>query len=148
MGRLGIAFSWSRFFGEVYGQDIDACAIQARAIVRGELTEVFRTYSLPARITSDNGPPLEYPRESWQVSELALWLIRLGITVSFIRPYHPQTNGKDGRLHRLLNGEVLNRKSFTDLVQGQAASDGWSKIYRHQRPHHSLGMATPASRPT
>ena len=77
---------------------------------------------------------------------MALWLIRLGIRVSFSRPYHPQTNGKDERFHRSLKAEVLNGRSFTDLVQAQGAFDRWREVYNHHRPHQALQMATPASR--
>ncbi|MDW5444384.1 IS481 family transposase [Polaromonas sp. SM01] len=129
-----------------FNMALRACAKQEGATVRGQLTEVFRSYGLPVRINADNGAPWGSPREPGQVSELALWLIRLGIRVSFSRPYHPQTNGKDERFHRSLKAEVLNGRSFTDLNQAQAAFDRWREVYNHQRPHQALGMATPASR--
>jgi transposase InsO family protein len=129
-----------------FNMAIRACARQESSTVREQLIEVFRTYGLPVRINADNGAPWGSPREPGQVSALALWLIRLGIRVSFSRPYHPQTNGKEERFHRSLKAEVLNGKSFTDLVQAQAAFDHWRQIYNHQRPHQALGMATPASR--
>lgn len=129
-----------------FNMAIRACARQEGATVREQLIEVFRTYGLPVRINADNGAPWGSPREPGQVSALALWLIRLGIRVSFSRPYHPQTNGKDERFHRSLKAEVLNGRSFTDLAQAQAAFDRWRQVYNHQRPHQALGMATPASR--
>ena len=129
-----------------FNMALRACARQESATVRGQLTEVFRTYGLPVRINADNGAPWGSPREPGQVSELALWLIRLGIRVSFSRPYHPQTNGKDERFHRSLKAEVLNGRSFTDLVQAQGAFDRWREVYNHHRPHQALQMATPASR--
>lgn len=129
-----------------FNMAIRACARQEGGTVREQLTEVFRTYGLPVRINADNGAPWGSPSQPGQVSELALWLIRLGIRVSFSRPYHPQTNGKDERFHRSLKAEVLNGRSFTDLAQAQAAFDRWREVYNHQRPHQALGMATPASR--
>lgn len=129
-----------------FNMAIRACARQEGSTVREQLIEVFRTYGLPVRINADNGAPWGSPREPGQVSALALWLIRLGIRVSFSRPYHPQTNGKDERFHRSLKAEVLNGKSFTDLAQAQAAFDRWRQVYNHHRPHQALGMATPASR--
>ena len=123
-----------------------ACARQEGATVRGQLTEVFRTYGLPVRINADNGAPWGSPREPGQVSELALWLIRLGIRVSFSRPYHPQTNGKDERFHRSLKAEVLSGASFANLQHAQVAFDRWREVYNHERPHQALDMATPASR--
>ena len=105
---------------------------------------MFRTYGLPVRINADNGAPWGAPREPGQVTALTLWLIRLGIRVSFSRPYHPQTNGKDERFHRSLKAEVLNGRSFADLIQAQAAFDRWREIYNHQRPHTAHGGQPPA----
>lgn len=62
------------------------------------------------------------------------------------RPYHPQTQGKDERLHRTLKAEVLSRHDLRDLAHSQQAFDQWRPIYNHQRPHEALGLATPASR--
>jgi len=129
-----------------FNMAIRACARQEGATVREQLIEVFQTYGLPVRINADNGAPWGSPREPGQISTLALWLIRLGIRVSFSRPYHPQTNGKEERFHRSLKAEVLNGRSFTDLAQAQAAFDRWRHVYNHQRPHQALGMQTPASR--
>lgn len=129
-----------------FNMALRACAKQEGITVRSQLIEVFRTYGLPVRINADNGAPWGSPREPGQVSELALWLIRLGIRVSFSRPYHPQTNGKDERFHRSLKAEVLNGRSFMDLAQAQTAFDRWREVYNHQRPHQALDMATPASR--
>lgn len=129
-----------------FNMALRACASQEGVCVREQLITVFRTYGLPVRINADNGAPWGAPREPGQVTALTLWLIRLGIRVSFSRPYHPQTNGKDERFHRSLKAEVLNGRSFADLIQAQAAFDRWREIYNHQRPHQALGMATPASR--
>lgn len=129
-----------------FNMALRACARQEVATVREQLITVFHTYGLPVRINADNGAPWGSPRAPGEVSALALWLIRLGIRVSFSRPYHPQTNGKDERFHRSLKAEVLNGRSFADLVQAQTAFDRWREVYNHQRPHQALGMATPASR--
>lgn len=123
-----------------------ACARQEGGGVQAQLTQVFRTYGLPVRMNCDNGAPWGSPREPGQVSTLALWLIRLGIRVSFSRPYHPQTNGKEERFHRSLKAEVLNGRSFADLPEAQGAFDRWREVYNHQRPHQAIGMCTPASR--
>lgn len=129
-----------------YNLALRACARQESTAVREQLTGVFRRYGLPVRINADNGAPWGSPREPGQVSTLTLWLIRLGIRVSFSRPYHPQTNGKEERFHRSLKAEVLNGRSFTNLPQAQLAFDHWREVYNHQRPHQALALATPASR--
>ena len=129
-----------------YNLALRACARQQTASVKEQLQDVFSRYGLPVRINADNGAPWGSPREPGQLSELALWLIRLGVRVSFSSPYHPQTNGKDERFHRSLKAELLVGRSFQDLAQAQQQFDRWRRIYNHERPHQALGMNTPASR--
>lgn len=123
-----------------------ACARPQTQTVKTHLIDVFRRYGLPVRLNADNGAPWGSPSEPGQTSELALWMIRLGIRISFSRPYHPQTNGKDERFHRSLKAEVLNGRSFLSLDHAQGAFDRWREVYNQQRPHQAIGMATPISR--
>ena len=123
---------------------LSACANVATGSVRPHLEHAFRRYGLPVRINADNGAPWGSPRQHDSLSDLSVWLIRLGISVSNSRPYHPQTNGKLERFHRSFDREVLAGRSFGNLVQAQAAFHRWRGIYNHQRPHEALGMDTPA----
>lgn len=125
---------------------IKACANEQRTTVQESLIEVFRRYGLPARINTDNGPPWGSPRNPGELSELGVWLVSLGIRLSFSRPYHPQTNGKNERFHRALKLEVLKNRHFHDLSEAQVAFDSWREIYNHQRPHEALGYKVPMSR--
>lgn len=77
---------------------------------------------------------------------LTVWLLRLGITVSHGRPYHPRTQGKEERFHRTLKAEVLAGESFADLAAAQTAFDRWRIRYNQERPHEALALATPRSR--
>ena len=79
-------------------------------------------------------------------TQLSLWLLRLGIRVSFSRPHHPQTNGKNERFHRTLKLELLRDHSWRSLVQCQPEFDRWRDLYNCERPHEALGLATPVSR--
>ena len=123
-----------------------ACAEQRGRTVQAHLTDLFRCYGLPVRINTDNGAPWGSPRQPGQLSELAIWLIRLGIRIGFSRPRHPQTNGKDERFHRSLKAEVLNGRSFHSPQEAQLAFDRWRQVYNQQRPHEALQMATPITR--
>lgn len=115
--------------------------------VKQVLTDTFRQYGLPYRINADNGQPWGSPRaRTHGLSRLSVWLIRLGVKISFSRPAHPQTNGKDERFHRTLKAEVLKGKTFIDLSHAQHAFDEWRAIYNHVRPHDALNLAVPASR--
>lgn len=124
---------------------LQACTGVAANNVQPHLTQVFRRYGLPVRINADNGAPWGSPRLAGHgLSELSVWLIRLGIRVSHSAPYHPQTNGKIERFHRSLKAEVLAGRSFTDLQQAQSAFEHWRGIYNHERPHDALDLDTPA----
>lgn len=114
--------------------------------VQRELTAIFRRYGLPRRILADNGTPWGScdPRHRW--TELAAWLVRLGVGVSHGRPYHPQTQGKEERFHRTLSVELLHHRTFGSLAECQRRFDPWREVYNHERPHEALGLAVPASR--
>lgn len=119
----------------------------AGEFVTQQLVTVFRRYGLPLRINADNGAPWGSPSAHGRsLSELAIWLIRLGIRVSFSAAYHPQTNGKIERFHRTLEAEVLAGQHFADHAAVQRAFDAWQPIYNCQRPHEALGMQTPVQR--
>lgn len=124
-----------------------ACSRTDTTSVQTHLTHAFRRYGLPVRINADNGAPWGSSSEpSHGITQLTIWLIRLGIRISHSRPRHPQTNGKDERFHRTLKAEVLNGKPFANLNQAAQAFDAWREVYNQQRPHEALGMATPITR--
>lgn len=129
-----------------YNLVLQACGNTRRDTVQAHLTTVFRHYGLPARMNFDNGAPWGSPSQPGQVTELGLWLIRLGIRLSYSRPYHPQTNGKEERFHRSLKAEVLAGRTFDHLAHAQSAFDRWRHVYNHERPHEALGMQTPIKR--
>lgn len=114
--------------------------------MQSALREAFACYGLPLRMNTDNGAPWGAPSSPGQLGELAVWLIRLGIRISYSRPYHPQANGKDERFHRSLKAELLNGRSFATQRQVQQELDRWRAIYNCQRPHEAPGLATPLTR--
>ena len=126
---------------------LHACARADTPSVKAQLQDVFTRYGLPVRINADNGSPWGRARLlEHGITELTVWLIRLGIRVSRSAPYHPQTNGKLERLHRSLKAEVLNGRSFADLDSVAREFQRWRAVYHHRRPHAALGMATPMQR--
>jgi hypothetical protein len=108
--------------------------------VRGQLTALFRAYGLPAGIPADNGAARA------RQTQLAVWLMRLGLRLVHGRPGHPQTQGKMERFNRTLKAEAIGCLSFADLPACQERFDRWREEYNHRRPHEALGLATPASR--
>ena len=122
-----------------------ACTDEKRTTVHSELENLFNTYGLPERILFDNGSPWG-GRSRRDYTRLAVWLIRLGISVIHSRAYHPQTLGKEERFHRTLKAELLSGREFSDIDQLQASFDSWRECYNFERPHEALNMATPAQR--
>jgi len=123
-----------------------ACGDERDGTVRGHLTALFRRYGLPERVLCDNGPPWGTAGSGQRYSALGVWLLRLGIGVGHGRAFHPQTQGKDERFHRTLKAEVIQGRSFADLIACQCRFDPWREVYNHERPHEALGLAVPASR--
>lgn len=124
-----------------------ACTGEDRLQVQDVLTQTFRTYGLPERITCDNGTPWGTAGHG-TLSRLEVWLLRLGIRVSHSRPYHPQTQGKDERFHRTLKRELLDRYGFSSIDACQDSFDTWRDQYNLIRPHEALGQKPPVTRYT
>ena len=122
-----------------------ACPNQRGITVQKQLTAIFEEYGLPKRMLMDNGSPWGDDLDS-RYTKLTTWLLRLGVSISHGRPYHPQTQGKDERLHRTLQEELLIRTSFSNLLEAQKGFDDWRYVYNFVRPHEALAMEVPASR--
>lgn len=126
---------------------LTACSDQKIGGVRAALTETFRQYGLPDAFLVDNGPPWGGSRRrAHNFTDLSIWILRLGIRMIYISPRHPQTIGKDERLHRTLKAEVIKQHDFENLAVCQNIFDAWRELYNHDRPHQALDMDVPASR--
>lgn len=124
---------------------VQGCTNQRRMTVQAALTEVFRRYGLPKKMTMDNGTPWGYSRDQ-QHTQLCAWLMRLGIEVRHSRPNHPQTQGKLERFHRTLKEELLSAYRFDNLSHMQEGFDWWVNVYNFERPHAAIDLDTPSSR--
>lgn len=124
---------------------LEACPNESRSVVESGLRSVFDAYGLPEAMLMDNGAPWGHDSDH-PYTKLTVWLITHGIRVIHGRPYHPQTQGKEERLHRTLASELLSRTSGDSLDHWQRHFDGWRRMYNHERPHEALGMHVPAER--
>lgn len=124
---------------------LTACANQTAATVQQALKTAFRCYGLPDRMRMDNGTPWSEGAQT-PYTQLTVWLLQLDISLSHGRPFHPQTQGKDERLHRTLNQELLAFQHADTLLEWQQHFDGWRDLYYHQRPHQALADRPPDSR--
>lgn len=126
-----------------YSLGIRICSSQTFQPTYLALREVFRRYGVPWRMTMDNGNPWGNPHGRW--TKFAAWLIDQGIAVSYSRPHHPQTQGKDERFHRTLKGELLSRVDFKNRKHCQYCCEQWRSTYNHDRPHDALKLSVPGN---
>jgi len=113
--------------------------------VRTQLTATFRRYGIPDAILADNGGPWGKTVDQ-PLTELSVWLMKVGIRVTHSRPHHPQTVGKDERFHETLNRELLRHYQWQSIDHMQLAFIPWRERYNCERPHEAIGMEVPASR--
>jgi transposase InsO family protein len=123
---------------------LKACPNETRLTVQGQLTSLFRNYGLPDRMLMDNGSPWG-TGYGQPYTELTVWLIRIGVGISHGKPFHPQTQGKDERLHRTLENDLLKGITWTTNDQCQYHFDTWREVYNWQRPHEALKMDVPGT---
>lgn len=129
---------------------VAGCPNQQRSTVQAQLRKVFARYGLPQAILCDNGPPwgagLGWRDWGPFYTGLAVWLMRLGITVTYCRPNHPQGKGKNERFNGSLQSELLDHEQFDSYSQAHARMADWRRRYNSVRPHQALDMDPPASR--
>lgn len=132
-----------------YSIALKACSNESGETVKAQFIKIFKEYGLPWRINFDNGTPWASSHvRRFRYTQFSLWLIRLGIKVSFSRIRHPQTNGKDERFHRTLKVELLQYHFFRTVKAAQRKFNTWREEYNFERPHEALQMQPPASRYT
>lgn len=126
---------------------IKACLGENSKIVTKHFEGIFEEHGLPYRMNFDNGSPwANVTTKYYRFTEFTLWLIRLGIEVSFSRIRRPQTNGKLERFHRTLKSELLQYKYFRDIKDAQKHFDSWRTEYNFDRPHEGINLNVPFSR--
>jgi putative transposase len=103
----------------------------------------FLEYGLPNRIRSDNGPPFG-SIGAGRLTTLSVNLIKAGVIPEWIRPGHPEENGRHERFHLTLKQDIANPPQTTLALQKQAI-DEFCYIYNYKRPHEALKMKTPGS---
>jgi transposase InsO family protein len=111
--------------------------------VQASLQEVFEQVGLPDSMLMDHGTPWWNAQSWWGLTELTIWLMRLGIRLHFSGIRHPQTQGKVERMHGALQRAIRKRAADPN---DQRWLDAFRMEYNHVRPHEALAMATPASR--
>jgi transposase len=128
---------WLRIVDECSGAFLQtlvfACARWehvGRHLIQNGMRQVFARWGLPGRLRVDNGYPWgslgEFP------SEMALWLIGLGIEVVWIPPACPQQNGVVERSQGI-GQNWAEPQTCSDALELQQRCD---KLDRRQREHY------------
>jgi transposase InsO family protein len=111
------------------------------------LAAALRAHGVPEQILTDNGKVFTGRFHHPPVEVLFDRICREnGIEHLLTAPRSPTTTGKIERFHRSLRTEFDTTQVFRTLKMAQAALDEWVDYYNQQRPHQSLGDATPDSR--
>ena len=110
--------------------------------VKTSFIAAFREYWLPNSVLSDNGS--QFAGAHRGLSTFERFLMDLDILPIHGRPFHPQTQGKIERFHRTFKQEAL-RTIPANMDEAAVRFENWRRLYNELRPHHALGMKTPAS---
>jgi putative transposase len=123
---------------------IKASALESNCTeaVKEAYIEAFKLYGLPIAMLTDNGVPFSQYDSFCGLTRLSVWWIKLGITPLRIPFGKPQKNGSHERMHRDLNR--LKKNPAKNMREQQREVDKWVMRYNYIRPHHALGLDTPA----
>ena len=111
------------------------------------LLEALARYGAPQQILTDNGKV--FTGRFGTGAGLVLFdriCAEHDVRHLLTAPRSPTTTGKVERFHWTLRREFLAGRAFASLEQAQAELDAWVEEYNAERPHQSLGMASPGAR--
>jgi putative transposase len=104
------------------------------------LRGAFEEYGLPMALRSDNGAPFASIGLGG-LTRLAVWVLKLGISLERITPGRPDQNGRHERMHRTLKAHIQPARNG---LAAQRAFDRFRMHYNEERPHEALDGAPPA----
>jgi transposase InsO family protein len=124
--------------------DHSRCLVASRTAT-GETSEdaiaVFdagvAAYQVPCRLLTDNHVSLN-PTRRGVVGRLVCHVEKLGVTPITGRPHHPQTQGKDERLHATTLKWLQARPRAATLTELQTQLDQFDHYYNQVRGHQAL----------
>ena len=106
--------------------------------VARELARLVEVHGKPRTIVSDNGTELTS-------NAVLSWAGEVEINWHYIAPGKPTQNGTVESFNGRMRDELLNETLFTSLAHAREAVASWADDYNAERPHSSLGYATPAA---
>ena len=149
------AFEWPLLDGSIRNvyQVLDDCSrfLIASHVTRGEtaagaiaVTEkaIAAARQAPCLFLTDNGTAFNTTRRG-RSSQLVVHLEQQGTRAITGRPGHPQTQGKDERVHQTTQRWLRARAHPETELDLQRLLDEFDQHYNQHRGHQSLGMRTP-----
>jgi putative transposase len=112
-------------------------SISGKRVVR-ELGDLIAERGAPRMIVSDNGTELTS-------NAVLAWSGETRIEWHYIAPGEPTQNGFVESFNGRMRDELLNETLFFTVHQARAILARWVEDYNIERPHSSLGYATPAA---
>lgn len=106
------------------------------------VNRAIAAHQVPHRLLSDNGVAFNQTRMGRR-SKLVEYLATLGCRAITGRPGHPQTQGKDERVHATAELWLRAQPRAHSVAELQAQIDRFDDRYNTWRPHQSLQMRTP-----
>ena len=102
------------------------------------LANLFITRGVPEYIRSDNGP-------EFVATAVQAWIAAVGAKTAYIAPGSPWENGFVESFNGRMRDELLNETLFLSMTHARVEIAAWVEDYNRERPHSSLGYATPAA---
>ena len=112
-------------------------SISGRRVVR-ELTDLITERGKPGMIVSDNGTELTS-------NAVLAWCGEAQVKWHYTTPGKPTDNAFAESFNGRMRDELLNETLFMSLDHAREKVAAWTDDYNNQRPHSSLGYATPAA---
>lgn len=104
--------------------------------------KAFREFGLPDAIRTDNGYPFA-GLGLGGLSQLSIWLLKLGVLPERIAPGHPEQNPRHERMHRTLKAGAISPPK-ANLCAQQRAFNRFREEFNFERPHQGIDKHTPA----
>jgi putative transposase len=119
----------------------ESLAIHVGQRIRGcDVVEVLRRiekdHGKPRTIRVDNGP-------EFISKDVDLWAYWNHVALDFSRPGKPTDNAYIESFNGRFRQECLNEHWFMSLDDAREKVESWRRDYNEERPHSSLGNATP-----
>jgi putative transposase len=123
-----------------------ASHVTAGETAQGAITVIDKgiaAHQVPMLLLTDNGSAFN-PTRRGQAGQLVAHVQALGCRAITGRPWHPQTQGKDERVHQTTQRWLAARPRPATQADLMSLLEVFDQQYNDSRPHQSLRMRTPA----